>query len=405
MPRIAKPRSPSGAPHERESYRSLVADVLRSSGRPLDSTVTRTAPALAGFDLSRVRIHDDERSADAADAMNARAFAVGSHIGFAEGELDLQSQRGQRLLFHELAHVARAPSSAPPLDVVRSEASEQHADGFARSLELGTPGAMPAPPAIEVPGIHLHPADKVLRRAGRWLLRRTAQGISKHIARHTRMILGRAVHTVFRNPRRLRALLERTIREAGEAAKRNASRAANETIEEAGIRISRQRYASGKVRWIIQKEFRRAIGTQGERIMYMVIDQSGRLVTAFPIDRLMAIGLAATTINLVGSQTAEAAEGMRREGERYQRAIEKSEEMTWTEFIPIIGDLYGGSLNAGEEEILSAMRFSESAVEDIIASIEDDAQRTLSDEERATVRELVRAGMAVQAEILPEEED
>jgi hypothetical protein len=61
-------------------------------------------------DLAGVRIHTDSVSADAARAIGARAFTVGSHIAFAPGEFRPQEPEGERLLAHELAHVAQQNS-------------------------------------------------------------------------------------------------------------------------------------------------------------------------------------------------------------------------------------------------------------------------------------------------------
>lgn len=59
-----------------------------------------------GMDLGDVRVHDDARAARNADAMAARAFSVGEHVAFAAGEHQPHTPEGQRLLAHELAHVA-----------------------------------------------------------------------------------------------------------------------------------------------------------------------------------------------------------------------------------------------------------------------------------------------------------
>ncbi len=61
--------------------------------------------APAGFDFGRIRIHADARAAQAACALGARAFAVGDHIVFGQGQFDLGTAGGARLLRHETAHV------------------------------------------------------------------------------------------------------------------------------------------------------------------------------------------------------------------------------------------------------------------------------------------------------------
>jgi hypothetical protein len=137
------------------SVPSVVRDVLRSSGEPLDSAtrsfmeprfaramdasdgvspslpaalqkgapetpaeheadavadrVTSMAkPALTQrYDLGTVRIHADEKAAESARMMNAQAYTVGNHVVFDTGEYAPDTAAGQKLLAHELAHVAQ----------------------------------------------------------------------------------------------------------------------------------------------------------------------------------------------------------------------------------------------------------------------------------------------------------
>jgi hypothetical protein len=65
-------------------------------------------------DFGGVRVHTDAKAAASALALNARAYTVGGHIVFAEGQYDPVSSAGRELIAHELAHVAQtgaAPSS------------------------------------------------------------------------------------------------------------------------------------------------------------------------------------------------------------------------------------------------------------------------------------------------------
>lgn len=71
-----------------------------------------------GFD--RVRIHTGPAAAASSNALNARAYTLGSDIWFNQGEFDPGSQRGRHLLAHELAHVTQSGAAATvrraPLD-------------------------------------------------------------------------------------------------------------------------------------------------------------------------------------------------------------------------------------------------------------------------------------------------
>ena len=84
-----------------------VEDVAREPGRPLAPKVRQPMEARFGSDFSQVRIHDDAQAAAAANAIGAKAFTVGHHIGFAHPGLAGSVQDRQHLLAHELAHVAQ----------------------------------------------------------------------------------------------------------------------------------------------------------------------------------------------------------------------------------------------------------------------------------------------------------
>ena len=79
----------------------------RGGGGSLDTSVrARFAPRL-GDDLSDVRVHTDDSADGLARAVSARAFATGPDVFFARGQYRPSSPDGQRLLAHELAHVAQ----------------------------------------------------------------------------------------------------------------------------------------------------------------------------------------------------------------------------------------------------------------------------------------------------------
>jgi hypothetical protein len=85
----------------------IVHDVLRSPGQPLDPSTRTLMESHFGHDFSQVRVHADEQASDSAQAVNARAYAVGRHVAFASNEYAPGSIEGQRLLAHELAHVVQ----------------------------------------------------------------------------------------------------------------------------------------------------------------------------------------------------------------------------------------------------------------------------------------------------------
>jgi len=65
-----------------------------------------------GDSLGDVRIHTGPQAAAACESINARAFTVGNHVAFNQGEYDPESAEGQHVLAHELAHVRQQAQGA-----------------------------------------------------------------------------------------------------------------------------------------------------------------------------------------------------------------------------------------------------------------------------------------------------
>ncbi|WP_405649680.1 DUF4157 domain-containing protein [Streptomyces sp. NBC_01386] len=98
----------AGLPEPAEAGRRTGAPGLtRSGGAPLEAGTRGAMEAGFGHDFSRVRVHDDGAADRAARAEGAAAFTVGEHIFFRGGRRAPGSDRGNRLLAHELAHVAQ----------------------------------------------------------------------------------------------------------------------------------------------------------------------------------------------------------------------------------------------------------------------------------------------------------
>jgi hypothetical protein len=128
--------------------------------------------ASAGFDrdkLRTIRVHRGLKASAAADALSARAFAVGdSDIFFGRGEYDPASPTGRAVIAHEVAHVAPPGGvssfggGAPVLnerkhgdeDAAGEEAHEQQAreaEAFIYAQEDASSGGGPAQTSMEAP--------------------------------------------------------------------------------------------------------------------------------------------------------------------------------------------------------------------------------------------------------------
>ncbi|HYX53127.1 MAG TPA: DUF4157 domain-containing protein [Candidatus Limnocylindrales bacterium] len=93
----------------------LVGEVLRSPGRPLDTSIRTVMERRFGQDFSSVRVHADASAAESARAVNARAYTLGNRIVFGARQYVPSTHAGQKLLAHELAHVVQQGRSNPQI--------------------------------------------------------------------------------------------------------------------------------------------------------------------------------------------------------------------------------------------------------------------------------------------------
>jgi outer membrane protein OmpA-like peptidoglycan-associated protein len=84
---------------------AIVHEVLGSPGRPLDPSTSQFMESRFGHDFSQVRVHTDDRAAESARAVSARAYTVGRNIAFGAGQYAPGTMAGDRLMAHELAHI------------------------------------------------------------------------------------------------------------------------------------------------------------------------------------------------------------------------------------------------------------------------------------------------------------
>jgi len=89
--------------NEMENYISH----LTSGGHPLSKEVKRFFEPRFGHDFSQVKVHTDPVAAKSAQSISALAYTSGSHIVFNQGQYSPETDRGRRLLGHELTHVVQ----------------------------------------------------------------------------------------------------------------------------------------------------------------------------------------------------------------------------------------------------------------------------------------------------------
>ncbi|UNB55798.1 MULTISPECIES: DUF4157 domain-containing protein [unclassified Mycolicibacterium] len=97
---------------------------MNEPGRPMDQASRAFFEPRFGRSFVDVRVHNDPAAARAARAFGAHAFTVGPHIAFAEGQYAPGTHSGNRLLAHELAHVAQGDSAGASSTIVRRDIAE-----------------------------------------------------------------------------------------------------------------------------------------------------------------------------------------------------------------------------------------------------------------------------------------
>lgn len=124
----------------------IVQDVLRSPAVSLDPQTRAFMERHFGHDFSRVRIHADAGASQAADAVQAQAFTVGSDIVFGSGKFATSTPDGRKLLAHELTHVVQQ-TGAPAAAAHEAAAGEAATEAKElRTSRLSEPGRLQRQP-------------------------------------------------------------------------------------------------------------------------------------------------------------------------------------------------------------------------------------------------------------------
>lgn len=120
---------------------SIVHEVLRAPGQPLDIGTRSFMESRFGHDFSQVRVHTDAKAGASAQAVDALAYTVGSNVVFGPHQYAPGSSTGRELLAHELAHVMQQGhfvSGTTPARISQpSDAGEANADQLSRSALAG----------------------------------------------------------------------------------------------------------------------------------------------------------------------------------------------------------------------------------------------------------------------------
>ncbi len=133
-----------GGPGRLDHEVARAIDEQRGRGRELDTDARATLESGLGQDFSDVRIHDDAGAHALSKAVSAEAFTTGSDVFFQSGKYDPGSSEGQKLLAHELTHVAQQRGASPTSEMTVSDpgdASEVEAKAVADQVSSAQPSA------------------------------------------------------------------------------------------------------------------------------------------------------------------------------------------------------------------------------------------------------------------------
>jgi hypothetical protein len=90
---------------------SEVNDALNAPGQSLDNSTTSFMESRFGYNFGNVKIHTDALAAKSAQSINALAYTSKNSIVFNEGQYAPGTEKGNRLLAHELTHVIQQGGS------------------------------------------------------------------------------------------------------------------------------------------------------------------------------------------------------------------------------------------------------------------------------------------------------
>lgn len=109
------------------------------AGGPLPAQAAELFGAAYGSSLGHVQVHADS---SVPARYGARALTVGHHVAFAPGRFQPDTEAGQELIGHELAHVAQQQGGTPGVQAAAGPASDAHeheADAAARAALSADP--------------------------------------------------------------------------------------------------------------------------------------------------------------------------------------------------------------------------------------------------------------------------
>ncbi|MBN9385059.1 MAG: DUF4157 domain-containing protein [Chitinophagaceae bacterium] len=111
---VVQAKTRNGEVRKTEDPRTLQKEL--GEGQPLTGDVRGRMESAFGMSFSHVRTHTDATATEASHRVNARAFTVGNHIAFGNGEYQPGTMLGDALIAHELAHTIQQSGAEGSVD-------------------------------------------------------------------------------------------------------------------------------------------------------------------------------------------------------------------------------------------------------------------------------------------------
>jgi hypothetical protein len=118
-----------------------------SNGQPLPANLHSKFEQALGVDLGSVRIHTDPQSEKANEAINSKAYTIGSDIHFNMGRYNPDSSEGQHLLAHEVVHtVQQTGRGAVQYKLIQADSEDDKSIHQQTDKTASTPSTGSVPP-------------------------------------------------------------------------------------------------------------------------------------------------------------------------------------------------------------------------------------------------------------------
>jgi hypothetical protein len=101
---VITPLTEDGGARNDMAIPESVERVIASPGAALDAATRHQMEHGFGADFSQVRVHNDALAAQSSHELGARAYTLGAHVVFGQGQYGPGSSDGRQLIAHELAH-------------------------------------------------------------------------------------------------------------------------------------------------------------------------------------------------------------------------------------------------------------------------------------------------------------